>query len=290
MIISSVGIIGVGNMGMPIARHLLSSGYRVAVYDIQEERVAPLVNKGARPDRSPKEVAADCELTLVVVLDDLQVKEVCMGSEGILKGALPNAVVAICSTVQPQTCREVGDMARVRQIHVLDTPMVRGVQGAVEGKLLLMVGGDPQVLDQCRPVFSTFASDIYHLGDLGSGQVGKIVNNLILRACLTASCEGVILAKSQGVDLGCLREALINGSADNYALRRWDRLAHQPEWLYQKDLAAVLRLSEESQTPVPISALVKAVIKDFSPKKARELLRPPLSRPQNSAIPADSKN
>ena len=273
MAVKSAGVVGAGIMGGPIAGHMLQNGYAVTVYDIKRELVEDLGKRGARPARSPKEVAAQSELTLVIVVDDDQVKEVCLGPEGVLDGARPGAIVAICSTVHPSTCREVGERARARGVHVLDSPMVRGVWAAVEGKLLLMVGGDAGVLDRCRPVFHAFASDVCHLGDLGSGQVGKIVNNLILWACLMATREGLSLARSYGMDLSILRDALLRSSADNFALREWYRVSQQPKWWDQKDLKGVLELAEESQTPVPISAMVKELIKGFGPEDARNFFR-----------------
>jgi 3-hydroxyisobutyrate dehydrogenase-like beta-hydroxyacid dehydrogenase len=272
MTINSVGIVGAGVMGSAIAGHLLKGGYSLCIYDVLPERQEASVNQGARPARSPKEVATNSELTLVVVVDDAQVKRGCLGSEGVLEGARPGNVVAICSSVQPRTCREISEKAQVQGIHVLDTPMARGAQAAIEGKLLLMVGGDPEILDRCRPVFNTFASDIYHLGELGSGQVGKMVNNLVLWTCLVANREGLILAKRQGVDINRLREVLLCSSADNWALREWHRVSHQSKWDVQKDLHGVLTLAEESQTPVPISALIKEVIKGFGPEDAQKLL------------------
>ena len=272
MAIKSAGMVGVGTMGGAIAGHLLKGGYRVTVYDVQRELVERLAQKGAQPARSPKEVAAGSELTFVVVVDDQQVQEVCLGPEGILDGTKPDAVVAICSTVQPSTCREIGAKARARGVHVLDTPMIRGVAAAQEGKLLLMVGGDAAVLERCRPVFGTFAPDLCHLGDLGSGQVGKIVNNLILWTCVVASREGLTLARSQGLDLRRLRDALLQSSADNFVLREWDRVAGQPKWWDQKDLKGVLEMAEEHRTPVPVSAMVKELMKSFGLEEARKLL------------------
>jgi len=273
MTIRSVGVVGIGTMGSPIAGHLLTGGYRVTIYDIRRALVEELSQRGAQPARSAKEVAADSDLTLVIVVDDAQVKEVCLGPGGVLEGAQSGAIVAICSTVQPTTCREVAVTADARGVHVLDTPMLRGVAAAVEGKLLLMVGGDAEVLNRCRPVFRTFANDVCHLGDLGSGQVGKIVNNLILWACLLASKEGLLLARSQGLDLRILRDALLLSSADNFALHEWDRVSGQPKWWDQKDLKGVLELAEEIRTPVPISAMVKELIKGFGPEEARKLFQ-----------------
>jgi len=272
MTIKSVGVVGIGTIGGAIAGHLLKGGYRVTVHDVKRELVEDLSQRGAQRARSAKEVAANSELTLVIVIDDAQVKEVCLGPEGVLEGAQSDAVVAVCSTVQPSTCHAVSAAARVRRVHVLDTPMLRGVAAAVEGKLLLMVGGDPEVLDRCLPVFRTFASDVCHLGDLGSGQVGKIVNNLILWTCVVATREGLTLARSQGLDPRRLRDALLLSSADNFALREWDRVAGQPKWWDQKDLKGVLEMAEEDHTPVPVSAMVKELMKGFGLEEARKLL------------------
>lgn len=271
MAIQSVGVIGVGIMGGPIAGHLLKGGYRVTAYDVKREMVEDLSRRGAQPAGSPGAVAAESDLTLVIVVDDAQVKEVCLGPEGVLEAARPESVLAICSTVQPATCREVAGAARVKRVHVLDTPMIRGAAAAAEGKLLLMVGGDALVLDRCRPAFETFAPDLCYLGELGSGQVGKIVNNLILWACIVANKEGLLLARSHGADLRVLRDALLLSSAANFALREWDRVAGQPKWWDQKDLKGVLELAEASQTPVPLSAMAKELLKGYGPEQARRL-------------------
>jgi len=271
MAIQSVGVIGVGVMGGPIAGHLLKARYRVTVYDVKPELMAELEKRGAQPAGSPRDMGARSDLTLVVVVDDEQVREVCLGPEGVLAGAPGGAVVAVLSTVQPATCREIASAARKRGVHVLDAPMIRGAAAAAEGRLLLMVGGDAGALERCRPAFSTFAPDICHLGELGSGQVGKIVNNLILWACLVATREGLDLARSQRVDLRVLRDALLKSSADNFVLREWDRVAGQPKWWDQKDLKGVLELAEAGQTPVPISAMAKELLKGYGPEQARKL-------------------
>lgn len=272
MVIRSVGVVGVGIMGGPLAAHLLKGGYTVTVHDFKRELVEALGRKGAQPAGSAKEVAAQSELTLVIVVNDAQVKEVCLGPGGVLEEARADHIIAICSTVQPSTCRAVAAEARARGVHVLDAPMVRGVAAAIEGTLLLMVGGDARILDRCRPAFQTFASDVCHLGDIGSGQVGKIVNNLILWACVVVSREGLALAGRHGLDLAILREALIKSSADNFVLRHWDRVAEQPKWWDQKDLKAVLELAEDCGVAAPIAAMTKELIKDFSPEQARKLL------------------
>lgn len=272
MAIKSVGVIGVGTMGAPLAGHLLKGGYTVTVSDPNRESVDALVCNGAKSAGSAKELAEQSELTLVIVADDAQVQEVCLGPQGILAAARPDHIIAICSTVQPATCRMVADAARAQGIHVLDTPMSRGVAGAVEGTLLLTVGGDAGILERCRPAFSTFATDICRLGDIGSGQVGKIVNNLVLWANVVVVREGLTLAASNGLDLATLREALIKSSADNFVLRHWDNVAGQPSWWDQKDLKAVLELAAERGVAAPVATVTKELINGFTAEQARKLL------------------
>lgn len=268
---ATVGVIGVGAMGNPIARHLLAKGHQVTVYDIKSELVLALESKGARTARNPAEVGEQSELNLVIVIDDAQVKEVCLGPGGIAEKAKVGSVIAIMSTVSPDTCREVAAGVRNRSIEVLDAPMVRGAVAAEEGNLLLMVGGASRVVERCRPALSAFATDICHLGDVGAGQVGKMVNNLLLWACFMASYEGLKLAKSLGVDPNVLRQALMISSGDNWALREWERNCKQVKWWHQKDFSGVLTVAEAAGVPVPLSALVKELIKPLGPKDAKAL-------------------
>ncbi|HLC25827.1 MAG TPA: NAD(P)-dependent oxidoreductase [bacterium] len=268
---ATVGVIGLGAMGNPISRHLLSKNHQVTVYDVKEELARALESKGARVARDPAEVGEKSELNLVIVIDDAQVKEVCLGPKGIVEKAKEGAVIAIMSTVSPETCREVAAGARKRSIEVIDAPMVRGALAAEEGNLLLMVGGDSRVIERCRPILGAFATDVCRLGDVGAGQVGKMVNNLLLWACFMASYEGLSLGRSLGVDPNVLRQALMISSADNWALREWERNCKQVKWWHQKDLSGVLSVSEAAGVPVPLSALVKELIKPLGPREGKAL-------------------
>lgn len=269
---ASVGVIGLGAMGNPIARHLLEKGHRVSVFDVKADPLRDLEDRGAAAARDPAEVGERCELTLVIVIDDAQVKEVCLGPRGILEKAAAGSSVAILSTVSPETCREMAAAARRRSVDVLDAPMVRGAVAAQEGRLLLMVGGESRVVDRWRPVLSAFATDVCRLGDVGAGQVGKMVNNLLLWVCFMASYEGLTLAKSLGVEPSVLRRALEISSGDNWALREWERNCKQVKWWHQKDFDGVLAAAEAAGVPVPLSALVKELVKPLGPREAGELL------------------
>ncbi len=266
---TAVGVVGLGAMGQPIARHLVRGGHQVIAYDTRPEAVEAACASGARGAGSPREVGALSEFTLVIVADDAQVTEACLGTEGILAGARRGSVIAILSSVSPETCHAVGGRAEATGVHVVDAPMMRGAMAAEDGNLLLMVGGDAQVVERCKPVFQAFAPDICHLGALGLGQVGKSVNNLLLWASVVAISEGIGLARPLGVDVGALRDALQRSSADSWVLREWDRICQIPRWWDQKDLEGVLRLAANAHSAAPLAAALKELMKPLGPARAK---------------------
>ena len=271
---TAVGVVGLGAMGRPIARHLLQRGHQVIAYDVRPEAVEAACALGARGAGAPREVGAQSEITLVIVEDDAQVTAVCLGAEGILAGATRGSVIAILSSVSPETCHAVGGRAEAAGVHVLDAPMMRGAPAAEDGNILLMVGGDARVVERCRPVFQAFAPDICHLGALGLGQVGKSVNNLLLWASVVAISEGIGLARALGLDLAALRGALQHSSADSWVLREWDRICQIPRWWDQKDLEGVLRLAAKAQSSAPLAAALKDLMRSLGPARAKETFRP----------------
>lgn len=266
---TAVGVVGLGAMGQPIARHLVRDGHQVIAYDTRPEAVEAACALGARGAGSPREVGALSEITLVIVADDAQVTQACLGTEGILAGARRGSVIAILSSVSPETCHAVGGRAEATGVHVVDAPMMRGAMAAEDGNLLLMVGGDAQVVERCKPVFQAFAPDICHLGALGLGQVGKSVNNLLLWASVVAISEGIGLARALGVDVGALRDALQRSSADSWVLREWDRICQIPRWWDQKDLEGVLRLAANAHSAAPLAAALKELMKPLGPARAK---------------------
>ena len=142
---------------------------------------------------------------------------------------------------------------------LLDIPLCRGEQAAERGKLLIMGGGDKAAFDACRPAFAAFADAVFHLGPLGSGEVGKMVNNLILWACISANDEGLKLGNKLGVDRDVLREALVASSASNWALA--SRIEEQPMPWAEKDMTIVLKEADLLRMSVPLCGVVKEVVK-----------------------------
>ena len=209
--VETVGILGLGKMGCPIAGHLVAKGFKVVGYDPLEEARSRAVALGARGAASAREAARASELVIIVVGFDSEVEEVLFGSEGVLEGAKPGLIVALGSTVAPRYSARLAVRLAERNLVLLDIPLARGETAATAGKLLIYGAGDPDTFELCRPVFGAFASDVFHLGPAGAGQVAKMVNNLILWACISANDEGLRLGEALGVEPAKLREALSHG-------------------------------------------------------------------------------
>jgi 3-hydroxyisobutyrate dehydrogenase-like beta-hydroxyacid dehydrogenase len=258
--IRNIGMIGLGKMGMPMARLLRERGFTVTGYDVALPVVKAAAGKGIQPVNSPKAVAAASDLTIIAVGFDSEVEAVMFGDNGAFAGATDGSVIAIASTVAPATIRKLKRRCAHRPVvALLDIPLCRGEQAAERGKLLIMGGGDKAAFDACRPAFAAFADSVFHLGPLGSGEVGKMVNNLILWACISANDEGLKLGNKLGVDRDALREALVASSANNWALA--SRIEEQPMPWAEKDMTIVLKEADLLRMSVPLCGVVKEVVK-----------------------------
>ena len=261
--ITSVGVIGLGQMGLPMTRHLLSGGFSggfsVVAYDVLEKAMAAATAEGASTAANPAAVAGQCDLVIVVVGFDSQVIKAVTGEDGLLAGARPGMIIAVASTVSPGTMKDLAAADGASAVHFIDAPLCRGAAAAENGKLLVMGGGDETVFETCRPAFSTFADAIFHLGGVGAGQVGKMVNNLLLWASISIDIEGLKLGRALGVDEEILRQALLQSSGNNWALQ--NKIWEQPMPWAEKDMTIVLKEADDLRIALPLSGTVREVIK-----------------------------
>ena len=257
--IRRVGIIGLGKMGFPMARHLRKAGFEVAACDISAAARTQAEAAGIKVAATPKAVAADSDFVIVVVGFDAEAEAMVLGADGIAASARAGLIVGIASTVAPRSMQKIAGKLAGSGIVLLDMPITRGEPAAEAGTMLTMVGGDETAFEACKPALQTFASSIYHVGDLGAGQVGKMVNNLILWACISANHEGLGLAKKLGVDPERLRTALIDSSASNWALQT--RPEEQPMPWAEKDMRIVLGEADRLRVSLPLCGVVKEVVK-----------------------------
>ena len=257
--INKVGILGLGKMGAPMARHLLARGYSVAGYDPLEAARRNARELGVSVLESPREVARAAELVILVVGFDYEIEAALFGDAGIAHAARPGLIVALGSTVAPRYVRRLAGRLRDLGIVLLDVPLARGEAAAVAGKLLIYGAGDEASFEACRPAFGAFASDIFHLGAAGAGQVVKMVNNLILWACIVANDEGLRLGEALGVERARLQAALHHGSAQNWAMDHAAERSGMP-WA-EKDMSIVLHEADLARLSLPLSGTVKETIK-----------------------------
>lgn len=257
--ISRVGIVGMGKMGMPIVRHLLKGGFSVTGCDVSDAQCSAAKGLGAEIAPTPAGVASASDLVIVAVGFDSEAVEATLGEDGAVAGAESGTVIAIASTIAPATMKSIVARAGRDDLRFVDIPMCRGEQAAEDGRLLIMGGGDTADFDACRPAFETFADSIYHLGATGAGQVGKMVNNLILWACISANYEGLKLANALGVESETLREALLDSSARNWALDT--RATENPMPWAEKDMTIVLQEADVERISLPLCGSVKEVMK-----------------------------
>jgi 3-hydroxyisobutyrate dehydrogenase-like beta-hydroxyacid dehydrogenase len=254
-----VGIIGLGKMGQPMARHLRKAGFEVTACDIDERARSAAQHAGVAVVATPRAVAAQSDFVIVVVGFDKEAEAVIRGPDGIAAAAHPGLIVGVASTVAPRTMARLAGGLAGTGIVLLDMPITRGEPAAEAGQLLVMVGGDAAAFEACKGALRSFASSIFHLGDLGAGQVGKMVNNMILWSCISANFEGFKLAQGLGVDLDRLRAALVESSASNWALQT--QIDRFPMPWAEKDMRIVLTEADDLRLSLPLCGVVTEVVK-----------------------------
>jgi 3-hydroxyisobutyrate dehydrogenase-like beta-hydroxyacid dehydrogenase len=219
--IGNVGFIGLGRMGKPMAINILKAGFGLTVYDSVKEPVRELTKLGANAARSSEEIAEKVDLVSIAMVDDAQVEEVFSGDRGLVKGLRPGNVVAIHSTVYPETVRKLAKLAEAKGAQVIDAPVSGGETGAREKSLCYMVGGELALLERCREVFSTSASDILHLGALGSGAAAKMGVQVVTCINMLAAHEAELLAERSDLDFAALQKVLRVSSGQSFVLDNW---------------------------------------------------------------------
>lgn len=260
-----VGVIGVGRMGLPMVKHLLNAGYTVTVSDISADNVAKACKLGAAGAVSAAALGKQAEFVILGVGYDDEVNQVVLGQDGLLDSLSEGAIIAVSSTVAPDTVKTLAQRAGTKGVSILDAPICRGRWFADEGKLLALFGGDNEIVERGRRVYSTFCSDIAHLGDVGHGQVAKAMNNLMLWITSVGLIESGRIAESTGIDLVKLRAALLMSSAKSQALEDWDQTTFT--WAL-KDMQIVSALADQAGMSFPVTGAVKELVKEARRIKA----------------------
>jgi 3-hydroxyisobutyrate dehydrogenase len=260
-----VGIIGVGRMGLAMAKHLINHGYALTACDLNPESLDKARQMGAAIASTPAELGRAASFVILGVGYDEEVNEVVLGADGVLSTLAAGSVIAVSSTVAPDFVRGLDERARQKGVDVLDAPICRGRWFADAGKLLALFGGRPEVVARGRPVYATFSSDIAHLGAVGHGQVGKAMNNLLLWVNAIGLIEAGRIAETTGIDLPKLRAALLMSSGKSAALEDWEQVSFT--WAL-KDMQIVSKMADQAGLALPITGAVKELVKEARRIKA----------------------
>jgi 3-hydroxyisobutyrate dehydrogenase len=246
-----IGFIGLGSQGGPMARRIVDAGYPTTLWARRPTSLEPFAGTAAKVAGSPAELGAASDLVCLCVVGDADVEEVACGGDGVLAGLKAGGVIAVHSTVHPKTCHELAKKAGAQGVSIIDAPVSGGGGAAAEGRLLVMVGGKTDIVQRCRPVFETYADPVVHLGDLGSGQTTKLLNNLLFTANLGTAAATLTLGKALGVSPERLTEVVSRGSGNSFALNVLDgdtagleRLGGLAGALLQKDARLVVDVAE----------------------------------------------
>ena len=253
----TIGYIGLGLMGKPMAKNILKADYPLIVHNRSQLAVQELVTLGAIEAFTPKEVAENSEIIFTNLPDSPDVETVVFGSNGLIEGILPGSIYIDNSTIKPSTARHIAQVMAEKGVDCLDAPVSGGDVGAINGTLTIMVGGSKQAFEHALPVLKTIGKSITHIGDAGTGQITKCANQIMVAAQMVAMGELLIFAKKAGANPEKVAQAIRGGAAQCWTLDvKTPRLFsgnREPgfkAYMQAKDLGIVMDTARQYGTPL----------------------------------------
>ena len=257
-----IGLIGLGAMGLPMGRNIMKAGFDLAVWARRPDSAAAILADGATWADSPHALAERSDVIVFMVTNSPDVRSLVV-EQGVLDNAAPGTVLVDMSTIAPAVSRDLAATCMTRGVYFLDAPVSGGTQGAEAGSLTIMVGGEEVALDRVRPVLEAMGSRIFHVGPSGSGEIVKLVNNLLVGVIAAATAEALVLGAKAGADVGVMAQVVGASTgaswqlANQFPLRAFNG-TFKPGFmtnLLAKDLALALDLGEEMGAPLELAAV-----------------------------------
>ncbi len=263
----TVGFIGLGIMGKPMAKNLMGAGYDLVVYNRSPEKAEELAGEGATAAGSPREVAEGSDVIITMLPDSPQVEEVLSGEGGVFEGVREGALIVDMSTISPVVTEKLAAKAKERGASLLDAPVSGGDVGAIQGTLSIMVGGREEDFERARPLFDVMGKTVTHVGPTGAGQVTKAANQIVVALTIEAVSEALVLGSKGGVAPEKILDVLGGGLAGNKVMevKREKFLSHtfDPGFrseLHHKDLGIALAAGREYGVALPVTAIVDQML------------------------------
>jgi 3-hydroxyisobutyrate dehydrogenase-like beta-hydroxyacid dehydrogenase len=267
MVGACCGFIGLGQMGLPMARRLLHAGNTLTIYNRSKAPVEILSKEGAAPAATAEELGAKSDVVLLSLPDATSVKDVLFGSHGAINAMHDGAVIIDTSTIGPTFARQLAERAQEKRVHMLDAPVSGGPDGASNGTLSIMVGGEKSIFENCRPILDVLGQRIFYMGDIGAGQAMKLANQLLVGIHVLAASEALLFAASQGLDLKKVID-VIQASSGNST--QFQRTAPQmisgsfkngfQTHLMHKDLGLVLETGCNNNMPLLLTGITRELV------------------------------
>ena len=262
-----LGLIGLGNIGEPICRHLIEEGYAVFVYDVGREAMARLEDTAAEPAKSPKALASAADVVLLSLPDSTVVEEIVLGKDGLLESLSPGKILIDTSSSKPSSTRMISGRLAEVGIDMLDAPVSGGLMKAREGTLAVMVGGKREIFERCSPILRAFGGQIFFVGDHGTGHLTKTLNNLLSATTLASAAEAVILAERAGLSPNVFVEVINASNGRSYSTEvKFPKYILDRSFedgfataLMNKDLKIALEAAAEMDFPMLIGSTVAQV-------------------------------
>ncbi len=259
----SIGFIGLGIMGRPMALNLIRAGHRLLVHARRPESMRPLIDAGAEACASPAEVARRAGILFTMVADTADVEQVMLGADGVVDGIGAGGLAIDMSTISPSATRRIAERLAEHGATLLDAPVSGGERGAIDGTLSIMVGGPDAAFARARPLLDVLGGNVVHVGDSGAGQVCKACNQIVVGHTIAGVGEAFVLAESAGVDPARVREALMGGFANSRILEVHGRRMLEGDYapgfktgLHQKDMRIVQEAAFELGIALPGAAQI----------------------------------
>ena len=265
---AAIGFIGLGIMGHGMAANLLRTGFPLTIWNRTRSRMDDLVAAGARAGESPADVAQHSEIIITCVSDTPDVRAVILGDAGAIHGARAGSLIIDMSTISPQATREIAVALAEAELHMLDAPISGGSEGAVNGTLSIMIGGEAAQVERARPAFEAMGKTITHVGEIGAGQTVKIVNQILVVGNMLAASEAILMAQAGGLDLRKALQAVEAGAAGSWMLSNRAPQVFARDFrpgftidLQQKDLRLALEAAEQLGVPLLATSLIHQLYK-----------------------------
>jgi len=264
-----IGFIGLGNMGSPMCKNLIKEGHELGVFDLNKEAVAALEELGAKAMNTAGAAAAFGDMVFTSLPNPKIVLDVFLSSGGIVDSAKPGTILVDMSTVTPRTEQDIYKVAKEKKVYMLDAPVSGGVKGAINGTLSIMVGGDKEVFEKAKELLEVLGEKIYYLGEVGSGQALKLVNQLIFGINVVTLSEAFVLGKKAGMSPDTIYEVLSESAANSYAMQtRYKNFIAKGNFnpgfsidLMAKDMGLAIQMAKENGAATIIGNIAEEMYK-----------------------------